>query len=105
MMLINYICQRIFTHHFPLQESFVKGATMVKVVFAWQLFYIGGCAAFKSGIMAIGLQFQAAVPAFFLWQTLTSSVCAPLIFYLHDSEMRSKVSKMIEEKFHELLET
>lgn len=86
-----------------LQGSLVNGATMVKTVFVWQLFYIGGGTVFKTGTEGLRLPFLMVAPVFAIWQTFTFAVLLPLAYYWNDKEMRRKVAKMAKGKFKEYL--
>lgn len=71
----------------------LKGSTTVKIMFLWQLSYIGGGAACTVATRMFQFRFQTAAPLFFAWQVFSFAVYLPAIYYWQDGDLRAKVAK------------
>lgn len=68
---------------------------MVKIVFVWQLFYMGGGAVLGTFARTMQLSFRTLAPASFIWLTFSFGVCVPLVYFWHDHDLRKKVLKKL----------
>lgn len=76
------------------QGSFVNVGPLIKVVFIFHLFFIGGGAAFSVVTKAFQLPFRSVAPLLFFWETFSFGISVPLIYYWHNADMRNKVMRM-----------